>query len=442
MNIPRRTFIRTAGLAAATTMGFPTVLPSRLCGARAPSKRVHLGCIGVGGQGYNVNLKMFLNDERVRVVAVCDAFRSRALRAQALVNETYGDTGCRALPDFREILADPSIDAVVISTPDHWHVPMSLMALEAGKDVFCEKPTLSIHEGRVLADAFAARGAVFQAGIEDRSSIHFHKMVEWVRNGAIGRLERVEVVMPAGHDFPLEDPVEPPEDLDWNLWQGPAPWHPYTPSRANAGHWRQISMYSKGAILDIGTHLVDTAQLGVNDPDVCPVEVAGTGVIPEGRLTDVPIYFDLTWRYGNGVELHVKNGAGRVWDPESCYLEFIGEKGWIRRKTWTAGLEASDPKILRTRYAPGESRHWPLPPREQVNFIDCVLSRRRTTYPAIDLHHMSTTLHMGVLCIELGRKLRWDPKTETFPGDDEANARRFRPPLRDWQKAARERQVT
>ncbi|ADE53499.1 Gfo/Idh/MocA family protein [Coraliomargarita akajimensis] len=433
MNINRRQFIRTAGLASAA---FPTIISSTALGQNAPSKKITLGFIGVGYQGVQRNLRSFLNEQDCQVVSVCDAYMSRALKAQAMVHETYGNRDCKAVQDFREIINDPSIDAVVISTPDHWHVPMSIMAVEAGKDVFCEKPTLSIHEGRELVDAFTKHNAIFQAGIEDRSSIHFHKMVEWVKNGEIGELERVNVMIPGGMNFAKEAAVEVPEDLDWNLWQGPAAFHDYTPNRTGFWQWRSIDAYSKGAILDMGTHLVDTAQIGINDPDVCPVEVSGTGEIPVDRLTDVPIKFDLNYRYGNGVELHVINGPKGGWDPDGCAIEFIGNKGWIRRKSWSAGIEASDKNILRKRYAEGESKHWKLPPGEHRDFLDGVKARKHPVYPAIDLHHMSTMLHMGVLCIELERGLKWDPKTEQFLNDDEANKRCHRPAARNWEQAS------
>lgn len=424
----RRTFLKMVGGAV---LGLPTIIPSRVLGEAAPSKQISLGFIGAGAQGLNYNLKLFLNEPDARVVAFCDAYRSRAEKAARLVDQRQGTSGCKAYGDFRRILEDPSIDAVVISTPDHWHVPMSLMALEAGKDVFCEKPTFCIDEGRVLVDAVGKHNAVFQAGIEDRSLIHFHKMVEWVKNGAVGTLRRVEVMLPKGYDHPKEAPCPPPEDLDWNLWLGPAPYHDYTPLRTNLWHWRYISDYSKGALLDIGTHLVDTAQLGVNAPDVCPVAVEGTGHIPVDCESDVPTTFDLTYRYSNDVEMTIKSGASRGWDPKSCSLRFEGDDGWIQRKTWDAGIEASDPLILRKRYTPETSRHWPLPPSEQRNFLDCVKSRKKTTYPAIDLHHMSTTLHMGIIAITLGRKLRWDTETERFD-DDTANAMRRRSEPRDW----------
>lgn len=432
----RRTFIKEMGAAAGAAVMFPSIVPSRVLGADAPSQRITLGCIGMGSQGTRANLQSFLNQVDARVVAVCDAYRSRAERARAMVDEEYQTTGCKMTQDFRAIIEDRSIDAVVISTPDHWHVPMSLLALAAGKDVFCEKPTLAIDEGRKLANAVQRQKAVFQAGIEDRSTIYFHKMVEWVKNGAIGTLRRIDVMLPAGTSYPQENPVKPPEDLDWNLWLGPAPFHPYTQNRIDPWHWRNIGDYAQGAILDMGAHLVDTAQLGADAPGVCPVEVEGTGEIPEGRETDVPVTFDLKYRYANGVEMSVKSGPRGGWDPKSCFLRFEGDGGWIQRKTWNASLEASDRKILKTRYTPETSQHWPLPPGEQRNFLDCVKSRRPTTYPALDMHQISTTLHLGVIAVTLGRKLNWDPQKEAFIQDDVANRLCKRPEARSWEAGA------
>ncbi len=432
----RRRFIKEMGAVAGTALTFPTVVPARVFGQEAPSNRITLGCIGMGGQGVRANLRAFLNQADAQVVAVCDAYRGRAHEAGALVDQEYGTKRCRIYQDFRRIIADPAIDAVVISTPDHWHVPMSLMALAAGKDVFCEKPTLSIDEGRQLVNAVTQHRAVFQTGIEDRSTIHFHKMVEWVKNGEIGALRRIDVTMPAGNRYPKEKPAQPPKDLDWNLWLGPAPFHAYTPHRTDGWHWRNIRDYAKGAILDMGAHLVDTAQLGAHDPAVCPIEVAGSGEIPRDCETNVPVTYDLTYRYANGVEMSVKNGPKDGWDPKSCFIQFTGDKGWIRRKTWDAGLEASDPKILKVRYDPGTSRHWPLPPGEQRNFLDCVKSRQGTTYRALDMHQISTTLHMGVIAILLGRKLHWDSQQEVFRNDDDANRLCKRPSARDWEALA------
>ncbi len=420
---------------AAASIAFPSIIPARVLSENAPSMRTTLGFIGMGVQGRLYNMTSFLGETDAQIVAVCDTYLHRAKLAKAKVDETYGNQDCKLYQDFRYIINDPTIDAVVISTPDHWHVPMALMALEAGKDVFCEKPTQSINEGQILTNAFSKSDRIFQAGIEDRSLTHFHKMVEWVKNGAIGELERVVVHMPKGRNYPTEAPAPIPEDLDWNLWQGPAPFHEFTESRTKPTHWRQIGMYSKGTILDIGTHLIDTAQIAINDPDVCPIEVSGTGFIPKNRLTDVPTLYDLTYKYGNGVEMVMKNGEGLVWDPDSCYLEFQGSKGWIRRKTFNSGIDFSDKQIARLKYSSQESKHWAQPRNEKRDFLNWVKARsKQTTYPAIDLHDLCTTLHMGVMCIQLGRTLKWDTKKEKFIKDQEANRLSVLPDARDWEK--------
>lgn len=205
------------------------------------------------------------------------------------------------------------------------------------------------------------------------------------------------------------------------------------PTPTGAFHWRYIDDYAKGSLPDWGTHVVDTAQIGAEAPGVCPVEVEGIGEIPVGRQTDVPVTFDLKYRYANDVEMYVMSGPGRGWDGNSASIQFKGDKGWIRRKHYSAGLEASDQAILHTRYTPETTRHWPLPPREQRNFLDGVKSRKPTTYPASDMHLISTTLHLGIIAITLGRKLKWDTGSERFIEDDEANRMCGRPKDRDWE---------
>lgn len=407
---------RTALQAMLASAAAPMIVPSRVLGAEAPSNRITLGCIGMGSQGVRANLNGFLNQSDAQVLAVCDVFRSRSQSAQQRVHNRYKNKDCRSYTDFRRIIADKSIDAVVISTPDHWHVPMSILALRAGKDVFCEKPTKAIAEGRRLQDEVRKHNAVFQIGLEDRSVPHYHKMVEWQRNGAIGDLERVEVTLPEGFTWPITKAEPVPDDLDYDLFVGPAPFIPYVSKITGSKYWRMVHNFGGGSLIDWGSHQVDTAQLAANAPEVCPVEVEATGEIPENSMTTVPVKFDVTYRYSNGVVVHVKSGGTGI--------RLIGSKGWVGNATWRGRLEASDPKILETRYTPQTSRHWAMPPSEHRNFLDCVKSRKPTTYTAATMNQLHTTLLMGDAAIRLGRKLKWDPSNEAFINDDQANAMR------------------
>lgn len=408
----------------------PLVLPSRVLGlgaAPAPSQRIAMGFIGVGSHGLGYNLNTFLWLDDARVLAVCDVFGSRRKAAKETVDKKYGTGDCRAYADFRDLLASKDLDAVCISTPDHWHVPISRMALEAGKDVMCEKPTLTIAEGRALAELVAKKKAVYQVGLEDRSVIQYHKLAEWVRNGAIGELRKILVGLPSGTAYPKEDPVPVPPDLNYAMWLGPAPFHPFTPNRTELMHWRQIRDYSGGTLTDWGAHLLDTAQVANGAEKGGPVEVEGTGKVPKNSMATMPVEFEIRYRYANGVEMEVRSGGVRI--------RFEGTKGWVANNGWRGPLEASSDTILHTKYEPAASKIWPLPPGEHRNFLDCVKSRQPTTYPAEDGQRLSTVMHVGNIAMELGRKLTWDPQKEEFPGDDAANRLRSRTAREDWKKA-------
>lgn len=423
-SVTRRAFLQKS--AAATAM----IVASRTLGlgaAPAPSQRITLGFIGTGNHGLGYNLKSFLELDDAQVVAVCDVFADRRQKARETVEKKYEATGCREYADFRELLAAPGIDAVVISTPDHWHTPISMMALAAGKDVMCEKPTLTIAEGRALVDFVKKKKAVFQVGLEDRSVIQYHMLAEWVRNGAIGKLKSIHVKLPAGEAFPREEPAPVPAGLNYDLWTGPAPFSPYTPTRTGAQQWRNIRDYAGGKFADWGAHLLDTAQVANFAEGSGPVEVEGEGEVPKNSMTTMPVTYKVRYKYANGVEMFVESGA--------VALRFEGTDGWVGNNGWRGRLEASDEKILHTKYAAGQSKLWPRPPGEHRDFLDCVKSRRPTTYTAEAGQRLSTVMHIGNIAIELGRKLRWDPVKESFVNDHMANQLRSRPSRDDWKKA-------
>ena len=297
----RRSFLKSM-LAAGVA---PMVVSPRLLGSSAPSNQITLGFIGVGGHGTRYNLASFLQEDDCRAVAVCDVIETRRHDAQEMVNLHNKDNDCKSYHDFRELLADDAIDAVVISTPDHWHMTMAIMGIRAGKKVFCEKPTLTIGEGKELLKAVKKHDAVFATGLEDRSVTHYHKMAEVVRNGGIGKLKHIQVGLPVKPIFPKVDPVAAPDGLDFDLWLGPAPKRDYTPGITDAKDWRQDRDFSGGSLTDWGAHLIDTAQVGNFCEDSGPVEVSGWGKIPPNSMNSVPHTYELNYTYANGVTMQV-----------------------------------------------------------------------------------------------------------------------------------------
>ncbi len=422
----RRHFLKNSAGAAAILSGVaPTIIPAHVLGADAPSNKVAVGFIGVGDHGTAWNLSFYLKNPKARVVAVCDVDSNRLYRAKETVNERYGNEDCFATKDFREILARKEVDAVMISTPDHWHTIMSLMAIAAGKDVQCEKPTLTIHEGKVLSAAVRKHKKVFQTSTEDRAVPEYHRMAELVRNGRIGKLQRIEVTLPKQPMEPGDPTPQPvPKNLDYEMWLGPAPFKPYTKDRVHF-NFRWIWDYSGGIICDWGTHLFDTAQWANDTEHSGPVEVEGTGTHWSGGLYDTVKDYDLTYRYANGVVMTCKPG-----EPS---LRFIGTDGWVGNSGWRGKVEASSPAILDSKVGPEEVRLYTNPAGEHDDFLNCVKSRKDPYFPVEIGHRVSTVCHLGNLAIKLGRKLKWDPVKEEFPGDAEANKWLDRERRNPWQ---------
>ncbi|MEO2048163.1 MAG: Gfo/Idh/MocA family oxidoreductase [Pirellulales bacterium] len=421
LNYSRREFVKRTGLSAVAA---PMIVPSRVLGTQTPSNKTTMGFIGTGLQGHSYNLKLgFLTQDDCQIVAVCDVKPEARESAGNTVNEHYGNQDCYITDDFRELLARQDIDAVCISTPDHWHALMSTMALEAGKDVICEKPTLTIKEGRDLVDTVKRTGRIFTTGLEDRAVPHYHKLAEVVRNGAIGKLHTIHVGLPYKDkvwEILPESPV--PEGFNYKLWLGPAPYKPYCQNRTDIQCWRQIEDYAAGTLTDWGMHMCDTAQVANFAEYTSPIKVKGTGIIPENGMNNVPNQFDLTYTYANGVMMHVKSIG------PSIKLE--GSDGWCGNEGWMGELKAHDPTIFEQTYA--DNKMWPRPPYEHRNFLDCVRLGAKPNYDAEALHRLSTTLLTGSIAMKLGRPLEWNPDREEFVDDPEANALRTRPTSTDW----------
>jgi len=212
--------------------------------------------------------------------------------------------------------------------------------------------------------------------------------------------------------------------LNWEMWLGPAPFHPFTPNRAEAMHWRQVRDYSGGLLTDWGAHLLDTAQVANSAEASGPVEVEGQGKLPENSMATTHVQFKLHYRYANGVDLFVESGG--------VAIRIEGTDGWVGNTGWRSPLEASSQDLLRQKFPAENNKIWPLPPSEHRNFVECVKSRQPTTYTAEAGHRLSTVMHVGNIAMELGRKLKWDPQAESFLDDEAANALRNRTPREPW----------
>ena len=424
LRITRRSFLARSTTGVASALAGPTLVPSSVFGAGAPSNTIAVGFIGTGDHGTGWNLPPYLRHPGARVVAVCDVDNLRLVRARETVNERYGNDDCFATRDFREVLARKDIDAVMISTPDHWHTLISVLALRAGKDVQCEKPTLTIDEGKVLIREVRERKKVFQTSTEDRSIPVYHRMAELVRNGRIGRLQKIEVILPRQPNVPGDPTPQPvPAGLDWDMWLGPAPAAPYTKDRVHF-NFRWVWDYSGGIICDWGAHLFDTAQWANDTERTGPVEIEGTGTFWEGGLYNTVKDYDVTYRYANGVVMTCK--------PGNPSIKFIGTEGWVGNTGWRGPLEASSPTIADSKIGPDEVHLYTNPEGEHHDFLQCVKSRQDPYFPVDIGHRVSSICHLANIAIKQGRKLKWDPKAERFVGEDAANAMLSRPMRKPW----------
>ncbi|MBN1422785.1 MAG: Gfo/Idh/MocA family oxidoreductase [Planctomycetes bacterium] len=427
----RRAFLARAAAAAGGILTSFRPLAASVLGAAGrtpPNERIGIGLIGMGRQAIGANLQPFLRSPHTRVVAVCDVDAWRLANAKEKVDAFYAGEGCAAYRDFRELLARDDIDAVMISTPDHWHVPMALAAVDAGKDVSCEKPlTRAIGEGRILSDRVRAKGRVFRTDSEFRSIASFHRACELVRNGRIGPLRVIRTGVPKGDvALPAQPQMPVPAELDYDLWLGPAPRAPYTEKRVHPPKdygrpgWMRNLDYCDGMITNWGTHLNDIAQWGNGTDRTGPVEVEGHGTFPPADgLWNVPLEFEIEYRYASGVRL--------IYRTEKPYVRFEGTEGWIHAE-YGAALAAEPASILESKIGPDEV-HLPFR-NEKEDFIEAVRTRAATVEDAEVGHRTTSLCLLGLIAIRLGRKLRWDPEKERFPGDEAANAMIARPPLR------------
>ena len=392
-----------------------------------PNDRIQVAGIGLGGSrgGY----RQGLNDTRAaasqpncKVVAVCD------------VDQVHLDEAVKAFgPDtkgyayYRMLLERPDIDVVVIGSPDHWHATMAIDAMKAGKDVYCEKPlALTIYEGRQIADTARKTGAVFQTGSQQRSDARFRLACELVRNGRLGKIKRVEARLPgapSGGPFPV---VPVPGDLNWDLWLGPSPKVDYIKERTH-GTFRYWREYSGGMMTDWGAHHLDITQWALGMDNAGPIAIVAQGTVPayEPHSYNVATAFDVTYTYPNDITVVATNKGENG-------IHFEGESGWlfVNRDR----IEASDKAILEDPLPDTAIRLYKSD-NHMGNFIQCVRERKVPICTAEIGHRSATVCHLGNIALRLqGKLLEWDPKRESFDGDNkkEANALRRTTMRKPW----------
>ncbi len=436
----RRDLLRGAAAAA-----LPMIVPASVFGERAPSNRVNLAALGVGNRGRWVNRAM-LEFPDVQYVAVCDAYEDRREAIRKEFNEHYGGDYVKSYRNPYEVIERDDVDAVVVATPDHWHVPLAIAAARAGKDMYVEKPLgVAMKWAWRLREAVKKSGSVFQYGAQQRSSPQFRYACELVRNGYLGEIERVEVWCPdiseQFDDFTVKRygsvrPVPPPPGLDYDLWCGPAPKRPYTVDRCTKYGTYHIYDYALGFIAGWGAHPLDIAQWGLGTDHTSPVYYEGAGKLPEFGLYDTVEMWDVTCYYENGVTMrfmsqrvaeHVAPKYRARWVTHGT--TFFGSEGWV--SVDRRGLEASRASLEAVEFRDSDTR---LPKSEdhQRNFIDCVKSREQTVSPLEAATRSDTISHLSDMMIRTRRPIEWDPEAERIVGDPAAAKRLNRPMRKKW----------
>jgi predicted dehydrogenase len=428
----RRAVLRSFGGIGAA-LALPSIVPSSVFGQNAPSNRITVGMVGMGRQALYANLKPFLFSDEARVVAVCDVDAWRLEKAKGEVDKHYGNSDCLAIGDWRELVRRDDIDAIMNSTPDHWHVPIALAAVRQDKHVSCEKPlTLSITEGRVLADAVKKHGVTFRTDSECRTDAYMHRISELVRNGYVGAIKRIEVGVPTG-DIAGGNaaPMPVPEELNYDMWTGPAPAKPYTLDRVHPRQaytrpgWMRCRDTCEGMVTNWGAHTLDVTQLIHNSERTGPVSVEGMGEYPAPGtgLWSVLLNFQVQYRYADGVvvDYHTDKGA---------FIRVEGEDGWIHAP-WLGGqMTASDPKILRIKLKDGDVH---LPQRQdKEDFLYGIKNHAPTMADAEIGHRTCSMCQIAHIAIQRGRRLEWDPGRERFANDEAANAMLHRSYRAPW----------
>ncbi len=449
LSLTRRHFLKTSLAGAAGSLVLPTILPSSVFGANAPSKKIHVAQLGCGRIAHQMDMPGIIQHDAARIVALCDLDSQRLDHAKKYVDGYYakkqgGDKtpAVKTFADYRELLKAPDIDAVAVSTSEHWHAELVVAAALAGKDIYVQKPlTMTLREGRLVSDTVRAKKRIFQIGSQQRSSPQFRLACELVRNGRIGKVHTIQIglpVDPSGGD-PTEQPV--PANLNYEMWLGCTPKVPYTEDRVHAQGvnkitsrpgWLRIESYCLGMITGWGSHHVDIAHWGMGTELTGPIEIEGKAEFPTHGLWNVHGAYHIEAKYANGVTMIID-------DKFTNGIKFEGSEGWIfvsrggakatasdPATSFGKALDASSPAILNSKLG-GNDIRLHKSDDHHLDWLTSIQTRQPAVTTAEEAHRSTSGCILGWIAMKLGRKLRWDPAKETFLGDAEANAMLSRP---------------
>jgi predicted dehydrogenase len=444
----RRKFIGQTLTGVAATIGLPTIVPASVFGKNAPSNKINIGQIGCGRIAREHDLAETLKHNSARIIAACDVDRNRLEDAKRLIdgyygkktgNEKYMDT--KMYDDYREMLLNKDIDAVMISTPDHWHAQPAMEAALAGKHIYLQKPTsLTISEGRQLSQIVNKKGVVFQVGTQQRSSPQFRIAAELVRNGRIGKLHTIKVGLPGDPSGPSAAEMPIPKNLNYNAWLGSTPNMPYTEIGVHpqVGYgrpgWLRLEQFGSGMITGWGQHHYDIAAWGMDTEYTGPISVEAIAEFPKSGLWNVHGDFMVKAEYANGVSMYTSGGY-----PNG--IRFEGSEGWIfvSRGNYVASasdpvtaaksskaLDASDQRILNSKIADNEIK-LQVSQEHHLNWLEGIQNKTPVLSPVEIAHRVCSICLISHIAMKLPGKLKWDPKTERFTNSEKANAMLSRP---------------
>jgi predicted dehydrogenase len=454
--VSRRRFLTTSGKMAVGSMllsGFPTIVPASVFGKTAPSNKINIGQIGCGRIARTHDLAETFKYDVARIVAIADVDRNRQQSGKKLIEGWYAKkTGqsnyidVKLYDDYHELLNNKDIDAVIISTPDHWHAQPAIDAAFAGKHIYLQKPTsLTVEEGRHMSDAVRKSGVIFQLGSQQRSVNpwpQFKRACELVRNGRIGKLHTVHIGLPSDPPGGNTAEMPIPENLNYDMWLGSTPYIYYTLDRVHSQTdidsrpgWLRHEQFGAGMITGWGVHHIDIAHWGMNTELTGPIEIEATAQFPKSGLWNVHGEYEVNAKYANGVTMLMssKNPNG---------IKFEGTDGWIFVSRGNVGVTATDPtsgnteqnkafnasnpNILSSAIGPNEVHLYES--REQHgNWLDCIQSKKQTISPAEVAHRSCSTCLIAHAAMKTEGKLYWDPKKEVFKDNSEANKLLSRP---------------